>query len=95
LDHYLGTATTSQLGQAYDASSPAALENLETAWSSAPTLPAQFLFGVFLSASIGTGMIWAFPQGEELVIPASSGLVFWNNGGSSGGVLRITVKYVV
>lgn len=46
------------------------------AWGTAPTEPANFFRRVSLPATIGTGIIWTFPQG--LVIPVSSSLVIWN-----------------
>lgn len=46
------------------------------AWETAPTIPANFLRRISLPATIGTGVIWTFPEG--LTIPVSSGLVLWN-----------------
>ena len=46
------------------------------AWATPPTVPAAFLRRVSLPATIGTGVIWTFPEG--LIIPVSYGLVLWN-----------------
>jgi hypothetical protein len=48
------------------------------AWGTGPTVPVSFLRRVSLPATIGTGVIWTFPEG--LVIPVSSSLVLWNLG---------------
>lgn len=48
------------------------------AWGTGPTVPTAFLRRVALPATIGTGIIWTFPEG--LVIPVSSSLVLWNLG---------------
>lgn len=48
------------------------------AWGTGPTVPTAFLRRVTLPATIGTGIIWTFPEG--LVIPVSSSLVLWNLG---------------
>ena len=48
------------------------------AWATGPTAPAAFLRRIALPATIGTGVIWTFPEG--IVIPVSYGLVLWNIG---------------
>lgn len=51
------------------------------AWGTGPTVPAAFLRRISLPATIGTGVIWTWPNG--LVIPVSSSLVLWNIGTNS------------
>lgn len=46
------------------------------AWSTGPSVPSNFLRRISLPATIGTGVIWTFPEG--IVIPVSSSLVLWN-----------------
>lgn len=46
------------------------------AWATKPTIPTAFLRRIALPATIGTGVIWAFPEG--LVVPVSSSLILWN-----------------
>jgi hypothetical protein len=46
------------------------------AWGTGPTIPSNFLRRVSLPATIGTGVIWTFPEG--LVIPVSSSIIMWN-----------------
>lgn len=46
------------------------------AWGTGPTVPTYFFRRIALPATIGTGVIWTFPEG--LVIPVSSSLVLWN-----------------
>ena len=51
------------------------------AWATPPTAPTAFLRRIALPATIGTGVIWTFPEG--LVIPISSAIVLWNLGTNS------------
>lgn len=46
------------------------------AWGTGPTVPTAFLRRIALPATIGTGVIWTFPEG--IVIPVSSSIVVWN-----------------
>lgn len=87
-------ATTSLLGQAEDPSDPASTVNVDTAWSTAPTVPANFLRKFGLPATIGAGLIWSWPSDKPLVLPVSSWLTLWNFGASAGSVLNGYVKWV-
>jgi len=51
------------------------------AWGTGPTVPVSFLRRIALPATIGTGVIWTFPEG--LVIPANGSIVAWNLGTNS------------
>jgi hypothetical protein len=51
------------------------------AWGTGPTIPAAFIRTISLPATIGTGVIWTFPEG--LVIPVSSSIILWNLGTNS------------
>lgn len=86
-------ATTSVLGQALDASDQASLTNIDTAWSTAPTIPAQFFERCALPATAGVGIIWTFPTDSPLCLNASSWLVLWNFGGSAGSALDVTFYF--
>lgn len=46
------------------------------AWGTGPTVPTAFLRRISLPATVGTGIIWTFPNG--LVIPVSSSVILWN-----------------
>jgi len=48
------------------------------AWGTGPTVPTAYLRRIYLPATIGTGVIWTWPDG--LVIPVSGSLVLWNIG---------------
>lgn len=80
--------TTSALGQAYDTSDQAALGNIDTAWSTAPTVATVPLRRAVLPAAIGAGIVWQF---DDLVVgPAgTAGLVVWNFGGATASVLQL------
>jgi len=46
------------------------------AWGTGPTVPSNYFRRVSFPATIGTGIIWTFPQG--ITIPVSSSLILWN-----------------
>lgn len=80
-------ASTSNLGQAEDPGDPAATINVDTAWSTAPTVGTLPFRRIVLPATAGAGIIWTFPLG--LKIPVSSWLVIWNYGASAGSALSL------
>lgn len=82
-------ATTSVLGQAHDAAEGASTVNMDTAWSTAPTIGTLYLRRVVFPATAGVGLIWAFPPGQEIVIPLSGWLVLWNFGGAGGSACSV------
>jgi hypothetical protein len=78
-------ATTSVLGLANQVNDPTATVNVDTAWSTAPTVPAKFFRQVTLPATAGSGMIWVFQR--PLLIGVSSWLTLWNFGAATGPIL--------
>lgn len=62
---------------AEDVDRPAGISTMAVAWSTAPTVPANFFRRASLPATIGAGMIWTFPRGLVLGAGAASMLV-WN-----------------
>lgn len=87
----VGTASTSVLGQAWETGDAAAVSNVDTAWSAAPTAGSVFLKRYVSPATIGSGVIWTFPAG--LVVPISSSILLWNYGGSAGSALSVTITW--
>lgn len=51
------------------------------AWGTGPTVPTAFFQRIALPATVGSGVIWTFPEG--IVIPVSSSVVLWNLGSNS------------
>lgn len=86
-------ASTSVLGLAEDPADPASTVNVDTAWSTAPTVGTAFLRRFVAAATIGSGVIWTWPADKPLVIPVSSYLVVWNYGVGAGSALSLYVKY--
>lgn len=85
-------ASTSVLGQADDPAEAAATGNIDTAWSTAPTIGSNVpLQRIVLPATAGAGGIWTFPTG--LVIPLSGWLVVWNFGGAAGSAQSLYVVW--
>lgn len=86
-------ATTSTLGQAEDPAEAAATVNVDTAWTTAPTVGANFLRRFVSQAAIGSGVIWTWPSDKPLVLNVSTWLVVWNYGGLAGSALSLYVKF--
>jgi hypothetical protein len=80
-------ATTSVLGQADDSADPAATVNIDTAWSTAPTIVTVPMQRIVLPATAGAGFIWSFPSG--ICLPISGWIVIWNFGGSAASALSL------
>jgi hypothetical protein len=86
-------ASTSVLGQAEDPADAAAVTNVDTAWSTAPTAPANFLRRGSLANLIGAGVMWVWTPGKELIIPVSDWLIIWNDGAAAGSILSLTIVW--
>lgn len=77
-------ATTSTLVQALDSNDPAGTVNLDTAWSTAPTVPAQFWRRFAIPATSGSGFTWIFQR--PLIVPVSSWICLWNFGAATAAI---------
>lgn len=88
-------ASTSVLGLAQDPAEPASTVNVDTAWSTAPTIGSNFLRRIDFPASIGSGVIWTWPDGQSngLLVAVSSYLVLWNFGASAGPILDVVLVW--
>lgn len=73
------TPTTPVLGQAEDAADAVAVGATALAWGTAPTAPtsAIYLRRIGLPAAIGAGVIWTWPDGPGLIVPASSSIAIY------------------
>jgi hypothetical protein len=58
-----------------DASAPTSQSTAAVAWTTGPTVPANFNRRVACAATIGVGVIWTFPRGID--VAASNSLVMW------------------
>jgi hypothetical protein len=85
----MGTATTSNLGQAWDGVSTG-LANLDSAWSVNPTAGAAtaMLETVQIPAAIGGGFVWTYGP-NELALFSTLGIALINPTGT-GQILRVT-----
>lgn len=85
----VGTATASALGQPEDPGDTAGTGNVDTTWSTAPTIAATplYLRRIRFPANVGAGVIWTFPE-RGLVVPAGGALLAWNYGAAANPVLN-------
>ncbi len=58
-----------------DGNAPSANTTCAVAWTTGPTVPANFFRRVSCPATIGAGIIWTFPRG--LGIPINGSIVIW------------------
>lgn len=87
-----GTPSTSTLVQAQDPDRPAGQTNIDTAWSAAATVAANYLRKIVLPATIGAGIIWTFAPGELIAENgATSQLMLWNFGAGAAAALECYV----
>jgi hypothetical protein len=82
-------ATTSTLLLAKDTADAAATVNLDTAWSTTPTVPTNFLRALVLGAAVGAGVINKVALDERYTLAKSSWCVFWNNGAATSAPLTV------
>lgn len=80
----IGVTPTSPITLLGDDTGDTPVEQVATAWGTAPTLPAQPLRRFAYSAAIGGGIVWTWQYG--LVIPLSGSLIFWNSGVGSAAL---------
>ena len=86
-------ATTSAVPANYDVADIAATCLLDTAWSTAPTVGTSFLEEFSLGPLQGAGIEDVWQSDKEITLATSTWLVFWNPGGSAGGIQSLTVAY--
>jgi hypothetical protein len=85
--------TTSSTPQAHDTNDAAATASIGTAWSTAPTVPANFMRKFTLGAAVGAGVIWKLALDERIALAKSAFHVLWNHGGATGSALDSYVEY--
>lgn len=71
----VGVASTTTVPQAEDPADGASSALLGTAWSTAPTVSAVYFRRITLQATLGAGWVWAWPESNPLIIPASGALM--------------------
>lgn len=86
-------ATTSALAKPNITQDHAATCNLDTAWSTAPTVTGSLWEAFTLGPSIGSGLQDVWQSDKEITIAVSTWFVFWNGGAGAGGICTITIAY--
>ena len=87
-----GTPNVSALGQAGDPTRPPSQTNIDSGWSVAATVSANYSRKIVLPASIGAGIIWTFGPGELWAKNgATTMLMLWNFGAGTAAALEVYV----
>ena len=84
---------TQQVPVAYDTNDAAALLRAESAWTTAPTVGTAFIDQFTIGGAAGNGIVEPWQSDKEIVLAASSSLIFWNFGGSAGAPLSVSVAF--
>jgi hypothetical protein len=75
----LGTSTATQAADEQDPGGGAPTALLDTAWSANPTLAAVSMRLYGTPNTIGSGIVWTWPDHRPLIVPISNGIVIVNN----------------
>lgn len=86
-------ATTSSLGKANILADHASTCNLDTAWSTAPTVAAPYWEAFSLGPSQGSGLQDVWQSDKEMTVAVSTFVVFWNQGAGAGGICSLTIAF--
>lgn len=85
-----GTATQ-QTPVAYRTTAAAALVRGEAAWTTAPTVGANFFHEFTVGGAAGNGLVEPWQSDKEIELASSTSLIYWNWGGSAGPPLSIAI----
>lgn len=83
----LGTSTATATPEEEDPGGGSATVVLDTTWSANPTLSANDLRRYATPGTVGSGIVWTWPDHRPLIVPVSSGLLIVNanaTGASTG-----------
>jgi hypothetical protein len=91
----VGTSSATAAAEEQDPGGGAATAVLDTAWSANPTLAAVNLRQYATPATVGSGIVWTWPDHRPLIIPLSSGLCIVNSTatGASTGTLVASIVF--
>lgn len=90
----LGTSSATVTPEEQDPGGGAPVALLDTAWSVNPTLAATDLRRYATASSIGSGIVWTWPDHRPLIVPVSTGIVIVN-GNATSTTTGFFVIYVV
>jgi hypothetical protein len=74
----IGTSSATVAAEEQDPGGGAATAVLDTTWTTAPTLAAVNMRLYSTPATIGSGIVWSWPDHRPLIVPLSSGIVIVN-----------------
>lgn len=90
----LGTSTATIAAEEQDPGGGAATAVLDTTWSAVPTLAAVNLRQYATPATVGSGIVWTWPDHRPLIVPLSSGMVIVNSTATGTGLGAFNVAIV-
>jgi hypothetical protein len=75
----VGTSTATVAAEEQDPGGGAATAVLDTAWSAAPTQATVSMRRYATPNTVGSGIVWTWPDHRPLIVPLSSGLIIVND----------------
>jgi hypothetical protein len=91
----VGTSTATVSPEEQDPGGGAATSLLDITWSSNPTLGSNDLRRYATPQTVGSGIVWTWPDHRPLIIPASAGMAIVNGNatGASTGFFVVTFVF--
>lgn len=93
------TTGTTVVGGALDPPAPAAFgATCVTGWGTAPTIPSKFFRQAAIASAGGNGVIWTWPQGQELIVPPndrSKSVILWctSLAANTSTTVNVTIRW--
>lgn len=87
----IGTSTATVTAEEQDPGGGSATAVLDTTWSAAPTVSATKMRLYATPLTVGSGIVWTWPDHRPLIIPISSGICIVNasNPGTIAGTYNV------
>lgn len=91
----VGTSSATVTAEEQDPGGGAPATVLDTAWSANPTLATNDMRKYATSSSIGSGIVWTWPDHRPLILPVSLGLAVVNANAAGTTVGTFNVTFII
>lgn len=90
-----GTSTATQAAEEQDPGGAAATAVLDTTWSTPPTQATVSMRRYATPNTVGSGIVWSWPDHRPLIVPLSTGLVIVNDtaAGAALGAFNVAIVF--
>lgn len=91
----VGTSTATVTPEEQDPGGGAAATLLDITWSANPTLASNDMRKYATPSSIGSGIVWTWPDHRPLILPVSSGLAVVNANATGTTVGAFNITFII